>query len=610
MIFIRVTMSIFRKSINRKLMLLFFIVGVASLSIIGIYSYYNAKEALLKRTLDQLTSIRVIKEGQLEFFFHERIRNLKMLSENEQINGLISDIYAQGDKKAKNKNQGNNPVIDNLKSNLLGFNKIYILDIINIDTISVYGFVNDQFEITAIDSTTYLQFLELSNCAFHHENPCIADFAKRFHNDTTPYAYLGKTIQFKAENRKLILALQIPISDINNIMLEQNPENGLGESGEIYLVGNDFLMRSNSRFIQNSVLNTKVNTLGARNAFTDKHGSAIIDDYRTVPCLSSFHRLNIPYLQWAIIAEIDYEEAMIPIVSIRNDIVFLSLIICVFLFSISHFISRTITNPIIRLKDAAQSVGQGDLDVKLHSKTKDEIGLLTLAFNTMILQLKEERMKRMTALYDGQELERQRISRELHDGLGQKLIAIKFQLESTSKQTADEIVGTIRDVKENFIRTIDEVRLISNNLAPNILKESTLDIAIRMLCNSIKKSTSFEIDFSTYGKFDITDTKMNVYIYRIAQEALNNAVKHSNAEKIDVQLIASRENIILVVEDNGIGFTVSNDYCTQCNGIYNMRERAYLINGTLDVETEPQMGTTVRLKILKKLTPSQILTNG
>jgi signal transduction histidine kinase len=384
-------------------------------------------------------------------------------------------------------------------------------------------------------------------------------------------------------------------------MLEYSPENGLGKSGEVYLVGDDYLMRSNSRFIPNSVLNTSVKTVSTINAFKDEAGSSLIDDYRAVPCLSSYDRLSVRGLNWAIIAEIDYSEAMIPIVSLRNDIVFLSLIICIFLFSISHFISRTITNPIVRLKNAVLKIGEGDLDINLKPKSEDEIGLLTDAFNTMTQQLRDERLKRMSALYDGQELERQRISRELHDGLGQKLISIKLQLESTSKQDAGEIKSTIDEVKVDFLKTIEEVRQISNNLAPNILNESGIDVALNNLCDSIKRTSRIDIELSVHGDYTANDPKVRFYIYRIAQEGLNNAIKHSGASKVQLQLIGSKDSIILIIEDSGKGFEYDSNYCTPCNGIYNMKERARLLGGTLDIESEPLLGTTIRLKIPKQL---------
>lgn len=583
----------FKKSINRRLMILFFIVGVSSLSTIGIYSYLNAKDALLKRTLDQLTSIRVIKKGQIEFFFNERFNNLKLLSENEYIKWLSADLIAN------QQGQLLNTPNKELDYSLFEFNNMYLIVGSDPYKLSIYKFVDSKPIPLKSDLDLVAQLNEIWQKSRDSKEPTIVDFKKRSINDFEPQCFIGRQINQSKNQTVCVLALQISVKDINSIMLEDSPENGLGESGEVYLVGDDFLMRSNSRFIENSVLRTTVKTISAQNAFKNKIGSSLIDDYRTVVCLSSFDRININGLNWAILAEIDYSEAMIPIVSLRNDIVFISIVICVFLFSIAHIISKTITKPIVKLKNVALKIGEGDLEVNLKPKSSDEIGLLYNAFNTMAEQLKDERSKRMTALYDGQELERQRFSRELHDGLGQKLIAIKLQLESTSKQNAEETKTTIDEVKSSFLKTIDEVRQISNNLAPNILNESGLDVALKNLCNSIQKSSKIEIEFSADGEYSVSDHKVKFYIYRIAQEALNNAVKHSSASRIQIQLIGTKDNIILVVEDDGKGFIYDDNSCGSCNGIYNMKERAHLLNGTVDIETEPLMGTTIRLKIPK-----------
>jgi len=574
-------------------MILFFIVGLSSLSTIGIYSYLNAKDALLKRTLDQLTSIRVIKKGQIEFFFNERFNNLKLISENDYVKRISSEITTS--------NQGQSSSFSNkeLDYSIFGFDNMYLIIGRDSTDLSIYKFQGSRVVPLKNDFEVAQQLIELWLKSRISNEPTIVDFKKRSIVDSESQCFIGKQISGISNQKVCVLALQISIKDINSIMLEDSPENGLGQSGEVYLVGDDFLMRSNSRFIPNSVLNTFVKTISATNAFKDKVGSSLIDDYRTVACLSSYDRINVSGINWAIIAEIDYSEAMIPIVSLRNDIVFISIVICVFLFSIAHIISKTITKPIVKLKNVALKIGEGDLEVNLKPKSSDEIGLLYNAFNTMAEQLKEERSKRMTALYDGQELERQRFSRELHDGLGQKLIAIKLQLESTSKQNPEETRATIEEVKSSFLKTIDEVRQISNNLAPNILNESGLDVALKNLCNSVQKSSKIEIEFSADGEYSVHDPKVKFYIYRIAQEALNNAVKHSSASRIQIQLIGSKDNIILVVEDDGKGFVYDDNFCGSCNGIYNMKERAHLLNGTIDIETEPLMGTTIRLKVPK-----------
>jgi signal transduction histidine kinase len=592
----------FSKSINLKLMILFFTVGVSALFIIGTYSYFNSKNALLRRTLDQLTSIRVIKKEQIEFFFNERFTNITLLSRNDYLQKFISDKTIPGklpEPVNNNKPAYFNSIKEKLSYSLGGFDNIYLVLGTGKTSPEIYRLNSSEINKEVPDSFTINQLSKLWEKTVVDTIPSIVDFRKPFSDDKEPSCFIGKLIDTKNIKYKGVLAIPIPIQDINNIMLEDNPENGLGKSGEVYLVGDDFLMRSNSRFIPNSVLNTFVNTVSAKNAFENKIGASIVEDYRSITCLSSFDRLAVPGLNWVIIAEIDYREAMIPIISIRNDIFFLSIVICVFLFSISHFISRNITNPVIKLKNAAVLIGEGSLDVTLKSKTNDEIGLLFDAFNTMALQLKEERLKRMSALYDGQELERQRISRELHDGLGQKLIAIKLQLESTTKQDIDETRSTLEDVKGNFLKTIEEVRQISNNLAPNILKESGIDVAIKNLCDSIQKSANIDVEFSVYGNSFTSDPKGKFYIYRIAQEGLNNAVKHSGATRIQTHLIENKENILLIIEDNGKGFIYDSNLCSPCNGIYNMKERALMLNGSIIIESEPLIGTTIRLKIPK-----------
>ena len=269
-----------------------------------------------------------------------------------------------------------------------------------------------------------------------------------------------------------------------------------------------------------------------------------------------------------------------------------------------YVMSKKITTPLKILQKASEQVGEGDYNINLQVTSSDEIGFLTDTFNNMIIKLKKqtleiekEKKRRLSSLIDGQEMERTRISRELHDGLGQQLIAIKLQLESTSKQNSEVTKRTIEDVKVSFLTLIEEVREISNNLAPNVLSASDIDVAIKNLCLSMSKTTFIDVDFSAYGEFNSLDNKLNSYIFRITQEGLNNAVKHSGADNIHVQLIRNDENIILVIEDNGKGFLFDSDFSSSGNGLNNMKERASLINASLDIETEPDEGTTIRLKI-------------
>ena len=580
------------KSIIGKLMLIFFIVGVASLSTIGVYSYYKAKSALLQRTLDQLTSIRTMKKSQLEFFFDERIKNLGLISEAGPIRKEITRL------EVLDRSRNEFPAIitgerdNSLRPDYFGFTELFF--------ISPGGniFIESDSGWVSCSEQGYIQQISLlSHRVDSAGNFAITDLFERFPGDTLPSCLVGTPAYDMYDRIAGVLAGEISVSAINSIMLENDPENGLGQSGEAYLVGPDMLMRSSSRFVRNSVMHTEVRTSSVRNALSNHVGSAMIDDYRTVPCLSSYSRVDVPGLNWVILAEIDYKEAMIPIISIRNDLILISLVISIFIFSIAQIISRTITQPVIRLKNAAVRIGQGDFNISLRSKSRDEIGVLSKSFEQMAEQLKEERDKRMTAMYDGQEMERKRISRELHDGLGQMLVALKMKIENTACLESGDNETISDDLRREFTQTIDEVRRVSYDLAPAGLYDFELDMAMKALCEEMQKDSHLEIEFSSYGNFTGLPDKTRNYLFRIAQEALSNAIRHSGAMKIEVHLMKGHDSLLLMAEDNGCGFEYSEKTGFSGNGLYNMNERARLLDGTFDLESNPGGGTTIRVKI-------------
>jgi two-component system sensor histidine kinase DegS len=136
-------------------------------------------------------------------------------------------------------------------------------------------------------------------------------------------------------------------------------------------------------------------------------------------------------------------------------------------------------------------------------------------------------------------------------------------------------------------------------LAPSGILEFGFEMAIKNLCNQVQKTTGINIDFSWFGNFEHIKQRTKIYLYRIVQEALNNAIKHSEATQIQIQLTETAENLVLIIEDNGKGFNYDTNDLGLGKGLFNMRERSILLDGTFDVETSPEKGTTIRVKVNK-----------
>jgi signal transduction histidine kinase len=564
-------------SLSEKLILYFVLLGIGAITIISYVSFHSTRSALMSRTYDQLTSIRIVKKNQIDQFYADRTREITFMA------SILPSMIEEG---------------FGARSFSQYFTAYYIMDN---NGILYQGSIDSVSLPPPVIPAHHLN--ELRN-QLKHQSVVVCD---EWTDDKTglPYQLIATDIpgndpgkQFKAR----ILALSVSIGAINAIMLNNDPLSGLGLSGETYLVGPDFRMRSTSRFQENSILKTVVNTQPAINAIAGNSGVLTVDDYRNIPVLSSYGKIGVPGLNWAILAEIDVKEAMVPIYETLTRIMLLSAIIIVIFFGCVLFVSRRITKPLIRLRNATINIGKGEYNINLPVETHDEIGALTESFNIMAQQIKEkttelqlERFGRMRSVFDGEEMERQRLSRELHDGIGQSLIAIKLRLENLLYQDGEDIRNSIQELKKYFDQIIDEVRRISNNLMPSVLEVFSIPIAFRNLFSETEEHSGLRIHFEAKGNFDDLDKKIKTYIYRLTQEALNNIVKHAEAGEVWVNLTRNSEQLNLMIRDNGKGFSLETVGDGVGNGIHNMRERASLLQGQIEIKSAPLKGTTITL---------------
>lgn len=212
-----------------------------------------------------------------------------------------------------------------------------------------------------------------------------------------------------------------------------------------------------------------------------------------------------------------------------------------------------------------------------------------------------------------QEEERRRIAREIHDSLGQMLTAIKFNveiLEDAADLQMEEDRKRLVDIKTLLDNAMSEAREISYNLMPSVLVDFGLVPALQFLGEQFSKKNQLNVRVHTNGVEGRLDSSIEVGLYRIAQEALNNIAKHADAHEVNVQLIGDSNSMRLIIEDDGKGFHI-NRFESQTDqrrgmGLVSMRERAASFNGVLVLESHPGRGTEIIVEIPR----SDLESNG
>lgn len=209
---------------------------------------------------------------------------------------------------------------------------------------------------------------------------------QKFFFDFKPYApshgaaasFISTPIIGKNKNVEGVLVFQMPIGRINTIM---QAAAGMGETGETYIVGSDFLMRSDSRFSgESTILKTKVDGPTTRAALEGNAGAKIVADYRGINVVSAYTPFEFHGAEWAILAEIDESEMLQPVVKIRNSALIIILVLTAIIVAVGVFFARMITKPISTITNSMEILSKGDTSVNIpESNRQDEIGEMARA---------------------------------------------------------------------------------------------------------------------------------------------------------------------------------------------------------------------------------------
>jgi PAS domain S-box-containing protein len=202
-------------------------------------------------------------------------------------------------------------------------------------------------------------------------------------------------------------------------------------------------------------------------------------------------------------------------------------------------------------------------------------------------------------LIDAQEQERARVARELHDGLSQDLAlqAVELELMGQRPPAAAEITSRMQELSAQMKKLFTEVHRISHDLHPAKLTQLGLTAAIAELCHAGLAVHQIPISFDHNGIPRSLPLGVALCLYRVAQECIQNAVKHSGAKQVGVELMTVDNEIHLSVADDGSGFDVESKGATRALGLVSMRERVRLVQGQIRIESKPGKGTRVTVRI-------------
>ncbi|MHA4817486.1 sensor histidine kinase [Streptomyces aculeolatus] len=222
-----------------------------------------------------------------------------------------------------------------------------------------------------------------------------------------------------------------------------------------------------------------------------------------------------------------------------------------------------------------------------------DVAELISTFNAMLDRLEAERAASTGRALSAQEAERRRIAQELHDEVGQSMTTVLLELKRAGERAPEELRGDLRRAQETTRESLEEVRRLARRLRPGVLEDLGLVSALTSLGADLAGHTGMRVERRIDPDLPALDPDVELVLYRVAQAALTNVVRHAAADRVELSLVCAGAGVELRVADDGRGVGAAHEGA----GIRGMRERALLIGAALDVVPAPGGGTQVVLTV-------------
>ncbi len=457
-----------------KLICLFLLAGIIPLTLVGWWSSQQAANALMSKAFNELQALRGVKKNEIKRFFDERMQDIKVLSKSADTKEIIDfffqyhhDFHIQADAPYDVTTAEYKHIWEKESGDLTS----YMTD---------YGYY-DVFVICAkhghvmytaakeADLGTNLSTGPYRNSGLakvwrrvkETKKAAFQDFAPYAPSNNEPASFIGYPVLDDNGQLESIVVLQLSLEPVNEIMQQRD---GMGKTGELYLVGQDKLMRSNSFLdptghsvkasFAGNVSNNGVDTQASRNALNGKSGAEIVIDYNGNPVLSAYTPLHIGETTWALIAEIDEAEVRQPIQKMAQRTFIIAILALLFIALFAFLIASKITTTLTQAVDFAKVISEGDLTKQVDIHQKDEIGILAKALNEMGTNLR--------TMFRGISSGVQTLS-----SASTELSAISSQMSTNSEQTTDK-ANAVAAAAEEMSVNMDSVAAASEETSVNV----------------------------------------------------------------------------------------------------------------------------------------------
>ena len=270
-------------------------------------------------------------------------------------------------------------------------------------------------------------------------------------------------------------------------------------------------------------------------------------------------------------------------------------------FVVNYAALKAALAPLDHLQRGVEDVQSGKLDVRVDPGplSDERFDRLTSTFNEMVFRLEQDasQLHELSgAILEAQEEERHRVARELHDEAAQALTSLLVHLRLLEKsETPEDGRKQVQELRSLTARALEDVRRVALELRPTILDDLGLEAALAWRADELNDAGDIAVDLRTSGLHDRLPSSVELVLYRVAQEALSNIVRHARARNVQVSITAGSGRAVLEVTDDGAGFDPTQSRSSKPHGLglLGMRERLALVGGELSITSARGKGTRI-----------------